>query len=115
MYVSFLPRCPHPPAPPTPQQGDARIQGLLFSSLLFALIPPLYLNFPVCFFCRAAPTHPRLSKEMRVFKAALAALERGDRPNPDLKPFGVDFQGEEKQIRDWGLEEAAADDEHRER
>ena len=45
-----------------------------------------------------------------MFKAALAALERGDRPNPELKPFGVDFQGEEKQIRDWGLGETSADD-----
>lgn len=45
-----------------------------------------------------------------MFKAALAALERGDRPSPELKPFGVDFQGEEKQIRDWGLGDTSADD-----
>ncbi|CAM9904889.1 unnamed protein product [Ectocarpus sp. 4 AP-2014] len=46
------------------------------------------------------------SKELRVFNEALAALERGERPKPDLSAFGGDLRGQgEGQIRDWGLEE----------
>eukprot|EP00903_Cladosiphon_okamuranus_P010568 g9993.t2 len=46
------------------------------------------------------------SKEMRVFNEALAALERGERPKPDLSAFGGDLRGQgEAQIRDWGLDE----------
>eukprot|EP00752_Nemacystus_decipiens_P003371 g3118.t1 len=46
------------------------------------------------------------SKEMRVFNEVLAALERGERPKPDLSAFGGDLRGQgEAQIRDWGLDE----------
>lgn len=44
---------------------------------------------------------------MRVFNEALAALERGERPKPDLSAFGGDLRGQgEAQIRDWGIDEA---------
>ncbi|CAM9557112.1 unnamed protein product, partial [Hapterophycus canaliculatus] len=46
------------------------------------------------------------AKEMRAFNKALAALERGERPNPELNAFGGDLKGQgERQIRDWGLDE----------
>ncbi|CAM9307191.1 unnamed protein product, partial [Ectocarpus fasciculatus] len=45
------------------------------------------------------------SKELRIFNEALAALERGERPKPELSAFGGDLRGQgEGQIRDWGLE-----------
>lgn len=48
------------------------------------------------------------SKEMRAFNKALAALERGERPDPELNAFGGDLRGQgERQIRDWGLDEMA--------
>ncbi|CAM9682897.1 unnamed protein product [Scytosiphon promiscuus] len=48
------------------------------------------------------------SKEMRAFNKALAALERGERPDPELNAFGGDLRGHgERQIRDWGLDEVA--------
>lgn len=47
--------------------------------------------------------HP-FSKELRVFNEALAALERGERPKPELSAFGGDLRGAgEGQVRDWGL------------
>lgn len=46
---------------------------------------------------------------MRVFKAALAALERGERPAPELSPFGGQLKEDGEQIRNWGLEETSAD------
>lgn len=53
------------------------------------------------------------SKELRVFNEALAALERGERPKPDLSAFGGDLRGQgEGQIRDWGLDGTASAEPH---
>lgn len=54
----------------------------------------------------AYPPPRILSKEIKAFNKALAALERGERPNPELDAFGGDLEGRgERQIRDWGLDE----------
>ncbi|CAM9287074.1 unnamed protein product [Pylaiella littoralis] len=51
------------------------------------------------------------SKELRVFNEALAALERGERPKPELSAFGGDLRGAgEGQVRDWGLNDIATAD-----
>lgn len=46
-----------------------------------------------------------------MFNEALAALERGERPKPELSAFGGDLRGAgEGQVRDWGLDDIATAD-----
>lgn len=79
----------------------------LINSVIPGSLPPTaclcLINFLLCV---VAALPGSFSKEMRVFNAALAALERGERPKPELSAFGGDLRGQgEAQIRDWGLDE----------